>query len=131
MISKCNPANAPCNSPANLEAYFADFSKETGIAAYAVTTDADDAAMLAAMFNHEGSKYRYDDSTVADVLSLQQQASSGVMAGRTGGAGETNVQIDEVNVITSATDANGMAAGAADALKRKLTAAQVPGQAMQ
>lgn len=47
-----------------------------------------------------------------------------------GGGGTTNVDIAEVNVITSATDANGMATGAADALKRKLTAAQVD-QGMQ
>lgn len=37
----------------------------------------------------------------------------------------TTVQIDEINVVTSATDANGIAGSIADATQRKLTAAQV------
>jgi soluble lytic murein transglycosylase-like protein len=49
--------------------------------------------------------------------------------GGTAGA-TTTVDIGEVNVITSATDANGMATGASDALRRKLTAAQAD-QGMQ
>jgi soluble lytic murein transglycosylase-like protein len=43
---------------------------------------------------------------------------------------ETNVQIDQVTVNTQATDANGMADGAAGALKRKLNAANAE-QGMQ
>lgn len=46
-------------------------------------------------------------------------------------AGDTKIDIGEVNVITAATDANGMATGASDALRRKLTAAQAPSQGPQ
>lgn len=45
-------------------------------------------------------------------------------------ANETNVQIDQVTVNTQATDANGMADGAAGALRRKLSAANAE-QGMQ
>lgn len=47
-----------------------------------------------------------------------------------GGGTSNNVQIDEVNVITQATDAEGMAAAADGALRRKLGAAQAE-QGMQ
>jgi len=127
MIGRWNPANAPGNSPENLEAYIADVERQTGIKRDAATTSSDDAAILAAMANHEGSAFKYDDAAVADALSLQQQA-----GGTRGGAGSsTSVQIDEVNVITAATDASGMASGAAEQLRRKITAAQAPSQGPQ
>jgi soluble lytic murein transglycosylase-like protein len=51
-------------------------------------------------------------------------------AGTRGGGGSTSIQIDDVNVYTQATDAEGMAAAADGALKRKLGAAQAE-QGMQ
>lgn len=48
-----------------------------------------------------------------------------------GSTATTNVDIAEVNVITSATDANGIAGGIVDATRRKFTAAQAPSQGPQ
>lgn len=123
MIGKWNPPGAPGNSQANFEAYVAAVSKETGIDPNAPTTEGDDAAMLAAMFNHEGSSRKYDAAGVADSLSLQE-------AGARGGGGGTSVQIDEINVHTAATDAQGIANGIGGAVKRKLSAAHAE-QGMQ
>lgn len=55
---------------------------------------------------------------------------AGVNAGPGRGGGTTNIDIGEVNVHTQATDADGMASGASDALRRKLNAANAE-QGMQ
>jgi soluble lytic murein transglycosylase-like protein len=51
--------------------------------------------------------------------------------GGTDAGATTNVDIGEVNVVTSATDANGIAGSIADATRRKFTAAQAPSQGPQ
>lgn len=51
-------------------------------------------------------------------------------AGGSGG-GTTTVDIGEINVVTSATDANGIAGSIGEATRRKLTASQAPSQGPQ
>lgn len=51
--------------------------------------------------------------------------------GGTDAGAATNVDIGEINVVTSATDANGIAGSIADATRRKFTAAQAPSQGPQ
>jgi hypothetical protein len=48
-----------------------------------------------------------------------------------GGGGTTKVDIGEINVVTAATDASGIATSVDSAMKRKLTAAQAPSQGPQ
>lgn len=126
MLTKWNPPNAKGNSPANLAAYIADVSKQTGINPDAATTSGDNAMILSAIANHEGSEFKYDAAGVADALSLQREA-----MGSRGGGGDTKVDIGEINVHTAATDANGIAGSLVDATRRKFTAAQAPSQGPQ
>jgi soluble lytic murein transglycosylase-like protein len=77
----------------------------------------------------EGGKPLMGETTAYPGQVYEYATSIGADA-KPNGPSETNVQIDQVTVNTQATDANGMADGAAGALRRKLSAANAE-QGMQ
>jgi hypothetical protein len=116
IIGKWAPPKGFANGKSysnNTEAYIADVVSQTGIAANKQLTEADRAAVLAAMFRHETNSLAPDAASVADTLSLRGapiDVANAAASGRGGGAiNTTNVDIAEINIHTQATDGAGIA----------------------
>lgn len=114
--------------------YISNVSQFTGIAADAQLTASDRAQVMAAMMRQENGRSAPGSADVADVLGMTDargvsplQSADAAISARApsgGGGSTTSVQIDQITVVTAATDANGIAGSIADATRRKLSAAQ-------
>lgn len=79
----------------------------------------------------DGSSGKSLDSETVNYPGRVYDAAAQWREGMGGTGGTTTVDIGEINVVTSATDANGIASSIGDATRRKLTAAQAPSQGPQ
>lgn len=115
IISSWAPANEN-----NTGAYIADVAKRLGVGANDKLSPAQFNALASAIFVHEGSMAAGNFAANA-----ASGVSSPAVAGKGARSSETNVEVGQVIVHTQATDADGMAAAAAGALKRKISTSQV------
>jgi hypothetical protein len=137
-ISKIISTYAP-SSENDTDAYIKDVSKRLGKSADAPLTDNDKAQLLAAIFAHESGKGAPNQAAVNAAMSSNGGAAGaaafsaavaapGPRPGQSpptamNGGGQ-NVQIDEINIVTQATDATGIASTIAPAIQRKGVVAQ-------
>lgn len=125
---------APRSDNNNTEAYINSVSKQTGIARDTQLSPEMLGKILAAMFRVESGKGAPGLDKISSVLGPTPGAQrfgatgptpTGGVRGLIDRSGTTNItHIDEINVHTAATDANGIAAGIDAAVKRKNLAAQ-------
>jgi len=130
IVSKWAP-----RSENDTASYIAAVAKQLGKGANDQLTAADRQRLLQAIFNQEANgKTSSTDiigalSPAAGAAATARFAAAASSPNSTAGApsaasGNTNVQIDQINVVTQATDADGIASDLAPALKRKGVVAQ-------
>jgi hypothetical protein len=129
IVSKWAPA-----SENDTASYIADLEKKLGIGRDKELSGADRQKLLQAIFGHEG-RTKVSAAQIAGALGpnanalatatfANQQTPTGAAKTGGGSTNSTNVQIDQVNVHTQATDADGVAGALPGALKRKGVVAQ-------
>lgn len=104
----------------------ADGAMELALMAY----NAGETRLRNSSFMKDGGKALDGETTAYPGRVYEWAERYGAGNGGMGAGGDTQIQIDEINVNTAATDANGIASSIGDATRRKLTTAQPP-QSMQ
>lgn len=129
IVAKWAPANEN-----NTPAYIASLEKQLGKGRGEELNASDRQRLLQSIFNQEGSN-KVNGAQISGALAnpnalaaaqfASNQSSPGAAAPGTKGGSTTTVQIDEINIHTQATDANGIAAEIPGALQRKGVVSQV------